>query len=55
MPGKKTYHAIIPGFLTKNKEAIGPFGRGQNIWRDPSAGVLSGGTESRTDGAYAAW
>nr|WP_070110784.1 gamma-glutamyltransferase [Clostridium acetireducens] len=25
-PGKKTYHTIIPGFLTKNKKAIGPFG-----------------------------
>ena len=24
--GKKTYHTIIPGFLTKNQQAIGPFG-----------------------------
>lgn len=24
--GKKTYHTIIPGFLTKNNKAIGPFG-----------------------------
>ncbi|GGI11432.1 gamma-glutamyltransferase [Gottfriedia solisilvae] len=24
--GKKTYHTIIPGFLTKNNNAIGPFG-----------------------------
>ncbi|MGG1398799.1 gamma-glutamyltransferase family protein [Bacillus salipaludis] len=128
MPGKKTFHTIIPGFLTKGGHAIGPFGvmggymqpqghlqvvmntidfglnpqaaldaprwqwlegkkvqvephfpqhlahalvrkghqiemaldtggfgRGQIIWRNPETGVLMGGTESRTDGAIAAW
>ncbi|MCJ8286577.1 gamma-glutamyltransferase family protein [Halomonas sp.] len=25
-PGKKTFHTIIPGFLTRNGKALGPFG-----------------------------
>ena len=127
-PGKKTYHTIIPGFITKGDYAIGPFGvmggfmqpqghlqiamnlidfglnpqaaldaprwqwlekrivsiepsfpnhiaqalarkghdiitettsqdfgRGQIICRDSDSGVLSGGSEPRTDGIVAAW
>lgn len=31
------------------------FGRGQIIIRDPETGVLSGGSEPRTDGTVVAW
>ncbi|MFC7392975.1 gamma-glutamyltransferase family protein [Scopulibacillus cellulosilyticus] len=31
------------------------FGKGQIIWRNPETGVLTGGSESRTDGNVAAW
>jgi gamma-glutamyltranspeptidase/glutathione hydrolase len=127
-PGKKTYHTIIPGFITKGTQAVGPFGvmggymqpqghaqvamnlidfkmnpqaaldaprwqwikgkqievehtfpnylvqelarrghemkvahdsggfgRGQVITRDANTGVLTGGTEHRTDGSIACW
>jgi len=40
--------------ITVQLEA-GSFGRGQIILRDPASGVLAGGTETRTEGAVAAW
>jgi gamma-glutamyltranspeptidase/glutathione hydrolase len=127
-PNKKPFHTIIPGFITKNNQAVGPFGvmggymqpqghmqvvmnmidfklnpqaaldaprwqwiegksialephvpliiaqqlrnrghkvnielnatefgRGQIIIRHPETGVLTGGTEPRTDGHIALW
>lgn len=60
--------SVEPGFpnylaqgLTRKGHQIqaavdgGSFGRGQIIWRNPETGVLSGGTEARTDGSIAVW
>ncbi len=43
------------GHVVSRADDGGPFGRGQIIWRDPSSGVLIGGTEPRCDGTVAAW
>ena len=52
--------AIVEGLIAKGHEIEvhedrGEFGRGQIILRDTSTGVLTGGTESRTDSGIACW
>lgn len=51
---------LITGLIEKGhevqiEEKVGTFGRGQIIWKNPTSGVLVGGTEYRTDGHIAAW
>ena len=52
--------AIVQGLASKGHEIsidhdATSFGRGQIILRDATTGVMSGGTESRTDGHIAVW
>jgi gamma-glutamyltranspeptidase/glutathione hydrolase len=51
---------LVQGLARKGHEVIvahdsGGFGRGQVIVRNPETGVLSGGTEKRTDGSIASY
>ncbi|MFT8469929.1 MAG: gamma-glutamyltransferase family protein [Oenococcus sp.] len=54
-PDALIQHLIAAGHhITINPEA-NSFGRGQIIWHNPQTGTYVGGSDSRTDGAVAAW